>query len=381
MADDETNVEEAPELETPSTEGAPEGEESEETTSEETEGEADPPDESSDEGEAAEGDDDDDDAWKNLTKKFDHIKSPRDRKAAIGRAYWEKTRYASQTRKDLEETKARLAVLEAKPKADEPPAAPHPDVAKLDQRIQGLVQKDNTLVQNQQELLGALRGVDEEIVKWKTKAEDADEYNKALYEQKSETAAVKKATLLQRWADINDRREQLSYDVDRLMSDRNWVQQFVQQEEQRKASEVESAAEFNQTFPRFVDETIEEIATELGAPKATGIREDLRSTVRDKMTVALWKLSKQNVDEVDVPEMVRGYVQGYLKRNDLVGRTKFTEKSKNKLAVSSKASAPKPGTQASKPSPGKPVRLGQMTQSELSPAMSRARSYLQSRGL
>lgn len=385
MADEDVaDVPEAPEPETPSAEGAPEGEETEETTSEESEGEADPPDEPSDDEAPTESDDDEDEAWKNLTKKFDHLKSERDRKAAIGRAYWEKTRYASQTRKELEEAKARLARLDeeskTQPKEDEPPKAPPPEIAKLDQRIQGLVQKDSALVQNQRELLDTLRTVDEEIVRWKTKAEDADEYNKALYEQKSETAAVRKATLLQRWADINDRREQLSFDVERLMSDRAWVEQFVRQEEQRKVLEAQSVQEFNQSFPRFVDDQIAEIATELGVPDVKGLREDLRSTVRAKMTVALWKMSQEKVDEVDVPELVRTHVQQYLKRTDLVGRAKFTETSKKKLAVASRGTPPKPTT-APKPAPGKPVRLAQMTQGELSPAMSRARSYLASRGL
>lgn len=382
MADEDVaDVAEAPEPETPSAEGAPEGEETEETTSEESEGEDAPPDEQSEDGEEPAGGDDEDEAWKNLTKKFDHLKSERDRKAAIGRAYWEKTRYASQTRKELEEAKAKLASLEKpEPKADEPPKAPPPEIAKLDERIQGLVAKDNSLIQGQQDLLGKLRSVDEEIVRWKTKAEDADEYNKALYEQKVETATLKKDSMLQRWADINDRRQQLSYDVDRLMSDRAWVEQFVRNEEQRKVLEAKTDQEFRQNFRGFVNEQIEEIATELGAPAVKGLREDLRETVRDKLTVAFWKMQGK-VDEVDVPELIRKHVEQYLKRTDLVGRTKFADASKKKLAVASRGTAPRPDTTAPKPAPGKPVRIAQMSQGELSSGMAKARNYLASRGL
>jgi hypothetical protein len=378
----------APEPETPSAEGAPEGE-LEETTSEEPEGEGAPPDEpDGTEGEtpeaAAADDSDDDDAWKNFQKKFGHLKSDRDRRAAMGQAYWEKTNYATQVRKENEELKAKLAAVDlmrdrgdAKPKEDEPPQ-PHPDLIKLDQRIQSLVTKDNNLIQNQQQLLTELRDADSAITRFEVKAEDADEYNKSLLESKIETAKLKKASLLQRWADINERREQLSFDVERLMSDRNWVKQFVQSEEQRKATESQRVQEFNQNFPRFVDEQIEEVATALGAPNVPKLRESLRRDVRDKMTVAFWRIGQAGVEEAEVPEMVQGFVKGYLEDRDLIGRTKFQETSKKKLAVTGKAPT-KPPVVAKKPSG--PVRAAGLATGELSPSMQKARDYLRSRGL
>lgn len=349
--------------------------------------EAEPP---SDEGEgdepdagAAGGEDDEDDAWRNFEEKFNHIKNPRDRRAAMGRWVWEKTRYASQVRKEAEAARAELARRGARtPEEDEPQQAPtpNPHIEKLDQRIKGLVEKDQAVQQTQQKQLIALADTDKAIAKLEARIEIAgeqgDDYTKQLLEAKLESANLKRGTIIERYQDLSERREQFSYDVEKLMQDRDWAANVYTNQARAREAESQQREQFNAEFPRFVDERITSEADSLGAPKDDKIRRSLWKHVNQAMMVDLYRLGEQGVTEVDVPAMVKTYVKEYLEDRDLVSRQKFTQRSEQKRAVTGRSPSSPPPRGPKSPVPAALLGTGDQT-----PAMLRARKYLASRNL
>jgi hypothetical protein len=94
------------------------------------------------------------------------------------------------------------------------------------------------------------------------------------------------------------------------------------------------------------------------------------------MMVELMNVGNTDLDDLDVPGMVEGYVKEYLSDRDLVSRTRFEKRSKEKREVTGKP----PGTPvpaAKKP----PVPPSLMSTGDTSPGMLRARKYLASRNL
>jgi hypothetical protein len=381
----------APEAETPSGEGVPSDDDATEgTTPDEGDGGEDPADDEADpnedDPEQASEDGEDDPAWEKFQRKFAHIKDDRARKAAMGKAWWEKNNFASQRNKEAERLARENEELRSKlkPPAEEKPAAPHPDLVKAETRIQSLVAEDTELYTEQQDLLPKLQACDKEIVKWQTKAEDAtDDYAKAQLELKAEQAQLRKDTLLARWKDIGRSRVRLSKDVEGALADKNWVEQFIRDEAAKKGSDADSERQFNEQFPRYVDSQIQQIAKAVAkADLDPDLMRDLRATARDQLTVALMRLDERGVSEANVPKLLHGYISKYLGRIDLAGRTKFTDASRRKLAVAGRATPvapPRPTPAAGKPKG--PVPVGRLQQGDLTPAMSEARKYLASRGL
>jgi len=356
--------------ETTSDEGEPEaGDEPADEVDEDSEGEAEP-------AEAGEPSDDEDEAWKNFQKKFDHIKNPRDRRAAMGKAWWEKNNFASRTHKEAEDLKARLARLEAtrdEPK-DDRPTQPPPELAKIDQRIQVLYAKDKSIQEQQNRSLIELSEADKAVAVIEDRLKDADDYAKAILEQRLETAKIKKEATLNRWADLNERREGLSLEMEQRLADRDWTAKFLQDKATRDQSERQSLEQFNADFPKHVDGLISSSADSLGAPKDPKIRQSLWRSVNKAMMVDLWQLGEKGLQQVNVPEMVKAHVKEYLQDRDLVSRSKFTSTSAAKLKVAGReAGKPaRPVSAAQRP----PVPPSLLTQGDTTPAMRRARELL-----
>lgn len=380
---------EAPVDETPSAEGAPDGDEPETPSGEddepaEDESSDDEPAAESPEDEPAEGDDEDP-AYKNLVKKFAHIKNPRDRNAAIAKAWWEKNNYASKLRRENEELRARVARTPEPPKEDEPPAPPHPDLQKLDQRIQGLTTRDEAAYNVQQDLLKKLPEADARIVELKTllKNDSLDDYGKQVLEARLESAEGRKERLLEKWADVNEKRASYKQDHERLVAERQWTAKVIEREQARQKDEARELEQFNETFPKEVSQHIEAAARDLKAPKEA--LPSLKKVVADRLSMALFRLDKQGVGEVDeaeVKDMVASLTKEYLQDIGLATRKTFTDTSKKKLAVAGRAPITKDGAPATGSAPRKgPVPPASLGRGELSPAMLRARQKLTSRGL
>ncbi len=386
MAEDAADLE-APQ-ETPSDASAPAEDESETTsdeTQEETESgeakEAPSDDESESEpAKEASAEDDEDEAWRNFNAKFNHIKSDRDRRAAQGKAFWEKTRYASQMRKENEELKARLARAEqpARDEKPEEPAPPPPELARIETRIQTLYQKDQAHQAAQNEQLQKLAGADREVGIIEDRMKDADEYQKAILEQRLETAKLKRESILNRWADLNDKREAISLEMEQRLADRDWTQKFLRDQATRAQQEQASLEQFNAEFPKHVDGLITSVSDDLGAPKDPAIRKAIWKSVNRAVMVDLWQRGEAGLQDVDVPGLVRAHVKEYLEERDLVGRTKFTKTSAEKLKVSGRAEAKAPSRPAA-PSKQTAISPALLSHGDLPPAMRRARELLTKR--
>ncbi len=381
---------EAPQ-ETPSDASAPAEDESEtpsdETPEEETEtaeGGKPPEDEpESEPAKEASAEDDEDEAWRNFNKKFDHIKSERDRRAAQGRAFWEKTRYASQVRKENEDLKARLARLEAQVPAardekPEEPTTPPPELARIDARIQALYQKDQGIQEQQNKQLQALAAADKEVGVIEDRMKDADDYQKAILEQRMETAKFKRESILNRWADLNDKREGIAEQMEQRLADRDWTTKFLRDQANRVQQEQASLEQFNVEFPKHVDGLIVSVADELGAPKDETVRKALWKSVNRAMMVDLWQLGEEGLQDVNVPGLVRAHVKEYLEERDLVGRTKFSKTSTEKLKVTARAGE-KPPSRPAAPPKQTAISPALLSHGDLPPAMRRARELLTKR--
>lgn len=376
--------------ETPSDASVPEEELSEstsdeqaddESTDESDEGESEDSESESDETEQADqdepSDDDEDESWRNFQKKFNHIKSERDRKAAMGKAWWEKTRYSSQIRKENEELKARLARLEKPPEPERTePQQPPPELARIEQRIQALYAKDQTIQTQQSQALMALSDSDKQVAVIEDRLKDADEYQKAVLEQRLETARVKREAILNRWADLNDKREAISLEMEQRLTDRDWTVKFLQDKANREQLERRDIETFNAEFPKHVDGLIVAAADDLGAPKDQKIRSSLWKSVNRAVMVDLLKLGEKGLDSVNVPAMVRAHVQEYLQDRDLVGRSKFSKTSAEKLKVAGREAGKPPATRTVPAAARPPVPPALLSQGDASPAMRRARELL-----
>jgi len=294
----------------------------------------------------------------------------------MGKAWWEKTRYASTIRKENEELKTRLARAEAKPDRDEKtePAQPPPELARIEARIQALYQKDQAIQTQQNQELTKLAAADREVAVIEDRLKDAniEEYQKAILEQKLETAKIKREGVLNRWGDLNDKREGISLEMEQRLTDRDWTQKFLKDKATREEQERQSAEQFNVEFPKHVDALIVTAADSMGAPKDKDVRRSLWKSVNRAMMVDLWQLGEEGLQSVDVPAMVRAHVKEYLEERGIAGRAKFTKASKEKLdTMPGRRSAP-----ASARPPAKPVPAALLSRGDTTPSMLRARQLL-----
>ena len=375
--------EEALEPEDDAIDDGPEDDLSDETPSEDDEPDAPAPDEDDDEDteeeqdqpEDDEDDDEDDESWRNFQKKFGHFKSERDRRAAMGRAYWDKTNYASRVRKENEELRAKVAALDSKkePEKTEPPP-PHPDVQKLTGRIESLAQKGEQLQARAQDTLIKLAESDKTIAKLEARMEDAEDYQKQILAAQMETAVIKKETLLQRYADLNEKAESLSFDVERLAQDREWLLHALKDQEANRQRQAQEAEEFEREFPEEVASLIQQAAAEAEVPKE--LMASAMKSVNKSLLLDLWNLGDADISTVDMPGLVRSHLDEYLKDRDLASRHRFAKKSQEKRKVARGASPPPP-----KGTPRRPVAPGALNQGDLGPKMAAARARLAKSGL
>jgi hypothetical protein len=356
---------------------------------------------SDDEGTPPSEDDDEPKEWQSLEKKFENIEDERERRRAIGKQYWEKTRYASEVRKENEALKRQLEeakesrLSEARreqPKDDDEPPPPHPDLERLDFRIDTLSEKDKSYYEEQQKLLVSVNKTDQDVAAVKAKIEDADEYTRAVLEQRLEGLEYRKQNLVDRFNDLHDRREDLGYRLDELQQQRTYVERVVSDRERQEQDERQSLEEFSREFPGQVSRTIDELADAAGLdPEDESLRTDLKETVRDRLTVKFWRLGQgQEADDSEIEDMIKSEVSRYIKSRDLAGRAKFGKTSKEKLSVSGKRpaparrktsedeGAPPPRPRGYEDEPKDVSALGTVSQS---PSMMRARQYLRRRGL
>jgi|GEM_PF-2078074 len=315
-------------------------------------------------------------SWKALRAKYPNL-SDKELRAQVGDQYWEAKNYASRVARENEELREQLA-KEEPPEPEEPDEPPStPQIEALDKRIQTLYQKDQTAEKQQQEVLVKLADADKNIAKIEARLEDSDdEYRKESLKAQLEAAQGKRQSVIDRYGNLNDKREGYAFDMERLLTDKDWLIKAAKQQRSTEKSEQAKTARFNAEFPKYVDTLITKTADGLDAPPEERFRQSLWNHVNRAMMVDLMNQGDTDLEDLDVPQMVESYVKEYLTDRDLVSRTRFEKRSAEKRKVTGK-NANKPVPVAKKP----PVPPSLMSTGDTTPQMLRARKYLRERGL
>lgn len=325
-------------------------------------------------------------AWSELEKKYEFIKDPEERQEAVAKAYWEKARYAKAQRllaeeraRENERLKAELDLLKKPATEEQKEPPPHPDVAKVDQRIQALYVKNQTIQQEQQERLGEISKLDREVAIIEDRLKDAYDEQKPMLEERLRQAKRdyeytrrEYKSAVEKMADLNERMEQ-------ELANRDWIVKFNAQEQTRQQQQQRDLALQKQEYVKEVDSLIERKADELGLPKDDRIRKSVWKHVNRALMVDLSVMNAPNMDEVDTESMIEKFVKEFAEDREIVTRRTFKTKSDQKLAVAGRPGvSPSKGTVPSKPVPAsmRPPVPPALLSSDQSPAMLRARKIL-----
>lgn len=346
--------------------------------------------ESSDDDDASEesADEDQDDtdgvprrAWENLSKKFSWIKDPEDRQEAIAKAYWEKARYDKQVRKENEDLKAELSRMkaerEAKPKEDEKPPPPHPDIVKIETRIKALYEKGQKIQDRQNENLKRLTEADRQVAIAEDRLKDAFDENKPTFEERLRSAKRDYEYIRTQILEDGYKLDDVNSDLERHLADRDWVEKWHKDQAEREEQQKAERARFDEEFPKQVDSWMYEYADKLGLPKDDRLRKSLWKHVNRALMVDLRVMNAPDVTKVDVPAMVRAAVREYAEDRDLIKRKDFKARSEAKLATASRTTTrpAAPAKAPDAPEKNKPVPAALLGTGS-SPAMRRARELL-----
>src|SRR3972149_5574439 len=205
--------------------------------------------------EAREGEDEDPE-YKNLVKKFAHIINPRDRNAAIGKAFWEKTRYDSRLRKENEALKLRLARVEPdEADANGEPPPPPADLEKATKKIEALYQRDQQAHARQGEIIKELNAADREMAIAEDRLKDVseDDDRRPLAQARVRQAKLELDAARDRYSRIIDTRESLNERMEQALAEKDWIDRFHKDQTQRQTSEAKRHEQFNEQFPQQVE--------------------------------------------------------------------------------------------------------------------------------
>lgn len=329
-------------------------------------------------------------SWKSLQAKFPKASGAELRKM-VGDQYWEAKNHDSRTMRENEELRDMLREQQ-EPEEPETPL-PNPQIEALDQRIKGLYEKNQTTQKTQNDTLIKLSDADKNIAKIEARLEDAqervkdpnlEEYAKGraesaigTFEARLEAAQAKRQSILDRYGSLEDKKETYKHEMEKLLTDKDWLTKVAQKQVTDAKSAKESDARFNVEFPDYVDSLIEKAADRLKAPEEARFRRSLGVAVNRAMMVEFMNVGQTDLEDIDIPGMVDGYVQEHLSDRDLVSRERFERKSAEKRKVTGTGGPPKPVPAAKKP----PVPPSLMSTGDTSPGMLRARKYLHSRNL
>ncbi len=328
-------------------------------------------------------------SWESLRAKYPN-KTGAELRKLVGDQYWESKNYASQTARENEQLRSMLR--EQQEPEDEGPPPSHPQIEALDKRIQGLYDKDQTTGKTQNETLVKLADADKNIAKIEARMEDAQERVKdpnleeyarmraesavGTFEARLEAAQAKRQSILDRYGTLNDKREGYGHEMEKLLTDKDWLIKVAEKQATDHKSAKVADDRFNMEFPQYVDSLIDKSADGLEAPPEARLRQSLNRHVNRAMMVELMNVGDTDLEDIDVPGMVDGYVKEYLADRDLVSRTRFEKKSAEKRKVAS--TAPTKATPAAK---RPPVPPSLMSTGDTTPGMLAARKYLNSRNL
>lgn len=353
----------------------------------ESEGESEADTESEDGEQAVEASaDEEDPEYRNLIDKFKHITNPRDRNAAIGKAYWEKVRYDAKLRKENEALKARIARAEPdeKPKDEPPPPAPA-DLEKVTKKIEALYQRDQQAQTRHQEIIKDLNAADRELAIAEDRLKDVsdDDDRRPVALARVRTAKLELEAAKDRYSRILDTREQFNDRMEQLLAEKDWIERFHKDQTQRQNTEQQRHEQFRVEFPQQVDTLSKQAAAHLELKLDDRLHESLWRHVNRALQADIrGQYLDVPVEEIPVPDMVLAYTKEWAEDRDLAKRKTFTEDSRKKLAVTKPTA--KPGDRKAPGAPAKPAVPASMRPAvpaallahDSTPAMAKARKAL-----
>lgn len=340
---------------------------------------------STDGTETVEAGDDEDPEYKALVKKFAHIISPRDRNAAIGKAYWEKTRYDARVRKENDALKLQLARLESRvPEKEEPAPPPPADLDKAVKKIEALYQRGTQIHERQGEIVKELNAADREMAIAEDRLKDVSEEDdrRPLAQARVRQAKLELEAARDRYSRNIDSRQALEERLEQALAEKDWIERFHKDQTQRQTSEQKRHEQFNEQFPQQVESLSKSAATHIGLKLDDRLNESLWRHVNRALQADIrGQYLDVPIEEIPVPDMVLAYVTEWAEDRDLAKRKTFTDDSKKKLAVA--RPAVKPGDRkatgpAAKPAPAytRPAVPPALLSRDSTPLMAKARKAL-----
>lgn len=296
--------------------------------------------------------------WKDLQAKYPGL-SDDEIRTKVAASYWDQTKALSQEARARRELELKVARLEGRIEAGTPPAEPPPpppEIQELDTYIGSLNARDEQVATAQTDALQALSAAKEKIgeIKGLIKAakEGNDEDKVSRLEGRLETAESRVDSIRDKLDATVRERKDIAYNRSRAQKEKAWVAKLVTEGQAREESEREEQEATLAEIPKIVDATMSEVIEAAGMPADPALREDLRETLRNHITIALWKAGKDMpFTKVDVPGLLRQYTDRYMKAHGIAKRTTFQQRSDDKTRVSG---APPTTPAAAPPTPGKP---------------------------
>jgi hypothetical protein len=323
--------------------------------------------------------------WASLRQKYPGL-SDEEINRKVYASYWEQTRAISSSEKQKRELELRLARLEGRIEAGQPPAAkepppPPPEVQELDAYISSLEQRDSQVAESQTKLLGELSTAKDKVSEIRGQiaaakaAQDEDRVDRL--ESRLETAEDRVANTRDKLDRTVQSRKDIAWNHARAKKERAWVERVIAEGQAREESERQELEEALEAIPEVVDDVITKAITDAKVPANEALRDHIRATVRDKVTVDMWKAGdKVPFNKMNVPKLVRGHIDDYMKANGLAKRSSFVDQSRRKTAVS--GGQPPPAVETPKGG-RKPARVVSGT-GALSAGMLRGRRLLEKKG-
>lgn len=329
--------------------------------------------------------DDEDPEYRNLVNRFKHITNPRDRRAAMGRAYWESKNFNSKLNKQNEDLRLENARLkEAQPKKDEPPPPPPPELAKVIQKVETLFNKGKALEARRSEVVTELNAADRALAVAQDRLKDVegDEERRPLAEARVRQAEFALNFAREKFGSVMERQELNDERIEQALSEKDWIERFQKDQQSRRADAQKRTESFNSEFPQQVMGLTEAAMHSVKLNLSEGQLGSLHRHVNRALQADIrGQYLETDIEDIPVPELVMSYVKEWAEDHDLAKRRTFSENSREKLRVASRATIPggrrTPGA-VSKPVPAssRPPVPPALLSRDSTPSMAKARRLL-----
>ena len=338
-------------------------------------------------------------AWENFRKKYPNV--PEEQlQDFFAEQWWEKSTYAKEQRERADREAARadraeqqLEDIRKKAEGDKD-KTPHPDVEKIANKVRALVEKDKGLFAQQGQARDAYNKAFTEAQQARGKADlcktNGDEDGAARWESTAISLESRAQSHQTRLEMIADRRQEVADRVNDLIAEQDFVQNFSEERKREEETERQEREARQAAFPKWVDEQAASLAKEFELPDDKHTMARLHTHVRRAIHYDLDKpdIKERRLDSLPLERMIKGYVEEFMRDNDIKARRKFNQISRDKLETTPprRPTPPKGRTGEEPPKPERPkgpvpVSFLARGGSEIPEAWKRGREHLKRAGL